>query len=91
MFNTPWGKCRWLKLPYGLSVISDIFQGRLDAILKTVPEVIGIADDVLTKGNDETSQEVAVLSLLRTARNNNLKFIWGIHNLKQKNVSSLDK
>ena len=25
-FNTPWGKFRWLRLPFGLSVSSDIFQ-----------------------------------------------------------------
>ena len=26
MFNTPWGKCRWLRLPFGLKIASDVFQ-----------------------------------------------------------------
>ena len=26
MFNTPWGKFRWLRLPFGLKISSDVFQ-----------------------------------------------------------------
>ena len=25
-FNTPWGKSRWLRLPFGLKIASDVFQ-----------------------------------------------------------------
>ena len=25
-FNTPWGKFRWLRLPFGLKIASDVFQ-----------------------------------------------------------------
>ena len=63
-FNTPWGKYRWLRQPFGLLVSSDILHDRLDAIIRTVPGVTGIADDVLAKGNDKTSHDIAVLSLL---------------------------
>ena len=73
-FNTPWGKYRWLQLPFGLSVSSEIFLERLDEVIKTVPGVTGIGDDVLAKEDDETSYDVAVLSLLETAQSNNLKF-----------------
>ena len=41
--------------------------------MKTVPGITGI-DDVLAKGDDETSHDVAVLNLLKTAQSNNLKF-----------------
>ena len=27
MFNTPWGKCRWLRLPFGLKIASDVSSG----------------------------------------------------------------
>ena len=30
-FNTPWGKYRWLRLPFGLKIASDVFQERLDS------------------------------------------------------------
>ena len=47
---------------------SDIFQERLDAIIKTVPRVTRIVDDASAKGYDETNHDVAVLSLLKTAK-----------------------
>ena len=43
-FSTPYGKFRWLKLPFGLKIASDIFQERLDRVLALVPNTIGIAD-----------------------------------------------
>ena len=29
-FNTPWGKFRFLNLPFGLKIAGDVFQERLD-------------------------------------------------------------
>ena len=34
-FNTLCGKYRWLKTPFGLKVSGDVFQERLDRVLKT--------------------------------------------------------
>ena len=48
----------------GLSVSLDVFQERLDAVIKTVTGVTDIADDALAKGDHEISHDVAVLSLL---------------------------
>ena len=33
-FNTPWGKFRWLRLPFGLKIASDVFQEQLDRVLR---------------------------------------------------------
>ena len=74
-FNTPLGKFRCLQLPFGLSVSSYVFQERPDAVIKTVPGVTGIADDVLAKVQSEANHDIAVPSLLETAQNNNLKVI----------------
>ena len=54
-------------------VSSDVFQERINAVIKTVLCITGIADDVLAKWNDETRHDVAVLSLLKTAQSKNLK------------------
>ena len=40
---------------------------RLDAVIKMIPGVTGIADDVLAKGDSEISHDITVLSLLETA------------------------
>ena len=49
-FSTPYDKFRWLKLPFGLKIASDIFQKRLDRVLALVPNTIRIADDIVIYG-----------------------------------------
>ena len=83
------GKYTWLQLPFGLSVSSDIFHERLDMVIKVVPEVTGIADDVLAKGDDEISHDVAVCSLLETVPSNNLKSTQTRYSLRCRSVNSL--
>ena len=56
-FNTPWGKFRWLHLPFGLKIASDIFQKRLDRVLRLLEGVCGIADDILTHGTTEIEHD----------------------------------
>ena len=72
MFNTPWGKFRWLRLPFGLKIASDVFQERLDRVLRLLDGVHGIADDILTHGETEIQHDGRLLTLLETARMNNL-------------------
>ena len=72
MFNTPWGKYRWLRLPFRLEIASDVFQERLDRVLKLFKGVHGIADDILTHGKTEVQHVGRLLTLLKTARVNNL-------------------
>ena len=59
--NTPWGKYRWLRLPFGLQVAGDVFQETIDRVLRSVPNSAGIVDDILCRA-----------TLLETARANNL-------------------
>ena len=72
MFNTPWGKYRWLRLPFGLKIASDMFQERIDRVLRLLKGVHGIADDILTHGETEVQHNGWLLTLLETARMNNL-------------------
>ena len=71
-FNTPWGKYRWLRMPFGLKVSGDVFQERLDRVLRLVPGVLGIADDIVIYGATEITHDGTVLVLCETARLNNL-------------------
>ena len=72
MFNMPWGKYRWLRMPFGLKVSGDVFQERLDKVLRLVPGVLGIADDIVIHGPTENTHNGTVLILCETARLNNL-------------------
>ena len=72
-FSTPYGKFRWLKLPFGLKIASDIFQERLDRVLALVPNIIGIADDIFMYGENEIERDAGFIMLCGTARANGLK------------------
>ena len=48
MFNTPWGKFRWQRLPFRLKIATNVFQERLDRVFRLLKGVHGIADDILT-------------------------------------------
>ena len=72
MFNTPWGKFRWLRLPFGLKIASDVFQERLDRVVRLLKGVHGTADDILTHRENEVQHDGRLLTLLETARMNNL-------------------
>ena len=71
-FNTPWGKYRWLRMPFGLKVSGDVFQEILDRVLRLVPGVLGIADDIVIHSATESMHGGTVLVLCETARLNNL-------------------
>ena len=72
MFNTPWGKYRWLRLPFGLKIASNVFQERLGRVLRLLEGVHGIVDNILTHGETEIQHDGRLLTLLETARMNNL-------------------
>ena len=72
-FSTPYGKFRWLKLPFGLKIASDVFQERLDKVLALVPNTIEIPDDIVIYGENEIEHDASFITLCDTARANGLK------------------
>lgn len=53
---TPFGRFRWSRLPFGLSVSSEIFQRKLNEALNGLEGVFTIADDIIVVGCGETEQ-----------------------------------
>ena len=71
-FITPYGRFRPTRLPFGVKVSQDVFQRKLDEILKDVPNVAGIADDILVYGRTDTEHDLAFINMLETCRQNNV-------------------
>lgn len=56
-FGTPWGRYRWLRMPFGLSPAPEEFQRRIDIALEGLPGQKAIADDILVFGSGDTDEE----------------------------------
>ena len=85
-FNTPWGKFRFQKLPFGLKMAGDVFKERLDKITRLLDGVISIADDILIPGKHANHyHDARLLTLLETAHMNNVTL-----NAKKFNFKSTD-
>ncbi|KAK6171718.1 hypothetical protein SNE40_018156 [Patella caerulea] len=46
-FDTPWGRYRWLRMPFGLSPVPEEFQRRLDNAISGLDGVRAVHDDIL--------------------------------------------
>ena len=74
-FACQFGRYRYKQLPFGAAPAGDMFQRKIDEIFKDMPNMIGIADDILVavyeancKDHDET-----VRRMLQRCRQVNLK------------------
>ena len=54
---TPFGRFRWLRLPFGLKVSSEIFQRKLGEALEGLDHTINVADDIILAGCGKTDEE----------------------------------
>lgn len=73
-FNSPFGRFRFLRLPFGLNVSQDIFQKHMDDILSQCPGTLGITDDVVVFGKDEAEHDRNLRHLMEVARKMGLVF-----------------
>ena len=73
-FNTPWGRFRFVCLPWGLAPTQDIFQWMMDQILTHCNGVRDIADDVVVHGKDEKEHNKHLHKFLRVTHEHGLVF-----------------
>ena len=56
-FDTPFGRYRWKRIPFGISVASEIFQKRLNQALDRLDGLLTIHDDMVIYGVGDTEEE----------------------------------
>ena len=66
---------RFTVMPFGLSSAGDVFQRKLDSIFGKLPNIVVIADDIMTYGEkaDHSDHDIAFTNLLETAHKNCVK------------------
>ena len=78
-FWTPFGRYRWLRMPFGIATAPEEYQRRQHEVLEGLPGIHVIADDILITGQGETQEEALrdhdrnLVALLQRAREVNLK------------------
>ena len=92
-FGTPFGRYRWKRMPFGLSIAPEVFQKRIRDMVEDLPGVWAIADDILIAGEGDTQDqaikdhdEKLVNFLTRCEKQlirlNKLKFRMKLHQVK---------
>ena len=56
-FNTPFGRYRWRRMPFGISSAPEVWQQRMNEIVEGLKGVEVIADDFLICGYGTTTDE----------------------------------
>ena len=76
-FNSPYGRYRFLRLPFGLVCAQDIFQRKVDETFSGLAGVAGIADEIIVYGRDRINHDKNLDSVMQRARQTGLKFNQG--------------
>ena len=79
-FNTPFGRFRWKRMPFGINSAPEVWQQKMNEIVENLPGIEVIADDLLVIGNGDSTEEAVkdhdakLQRLLLKAREVGLKF-----------------
>ncbi len=84
-FNTPYGRYRFCRLPFGIKSASEVFQKAMDHLLEGYPCEV-IVDDILVWGSTEAEHDENLLKVLDRIREINLKLKWDKCKFKVKEV-----
>ena len=73
-FNTPFGRYRFHRLPFGLVSSQDEFQRKMDEVFEGIPGVTVLVDDILITGSTREEHDENLKAALQRATERNLKF-----------------
>ena len=78
-FNTPFGRYRWLRLPFGIKTAPEVYQRRIHESLQGLSGIEDIVDDILCVGEGDTYESAVedhdknLIALLERCREKNIK------------------
>ena len=75
-FGTPFGRYRYLRMPMGASLSSDVYQYKVDDHLEHIENCVAIADDIIIFGfnPDGTDHDVTVRQVMNKAKEVSMRF-----------------
>ncbi|MET0104994.1 MAG: RNase H-like domain-containing protein [Sedimenticola sp.] len=73
-FGTPFGRYRYLRLPFGISSSADLFQRKVNEVFEGLPGVAAIVDDILIYGRTRDEHDRNLRNVLDRARDKGICF-----------------
>ncbi|XP_045771856.1 uncharacterized protein K02A2.6-like isoform X2 [Maniola jurtina] len=73
-FNTPFGRYRFKRLPFGINCAPEIFHRIMTETFGVLPGVMVYADDILVYGKDSQEHDENLQRVFKKAQEVNLKF-----------------
>ena len=73
-FNTPFGRYRFKRMPFGISSAPEVFQKKNEALFGDIDGVEIIFDDIIVAAESEVEHDTIMRKLLQRAREANVKF-----------------
>ena len=72
-FETPFGRFRWLKMPFGISPAPEYFQQFLEREIENLPGVRTVADDIIIYSEGDTVEAATGKAFFDRCRERNIK------------------
>ena len=72
-FNSPFGRYRFVRMPFGISPAPEIYQSKMTDLFKDIPNVQIIMDDILIHSKTKDEHDKIVRLVLDRCRKVNLK------------------
>ncbi|XP_026318556.1 uncharacterized protein K02A2.6-like [Hyposmocoma kahamanoa] len=73
-FGTPFGRYQFLRLPYGINCVSEVFHAKIRQLLEDLEGVDSFVDDVIVWGATIEEHDERLKRLLEMARKVGIKF-----------------
>ena len=73
-FNTPIGRFRWLRLPFGIKSAPEIYQRLMDMMLEGIEGARAVMDDILVAAATKSEHDKILKKVIERATEWNLKF-----------------
>ena len=73
-FNTPFGRYRFTRLPFGVCSAPEVFQKKNEVLFGDIDGVEVIFDDIIVAAQDEKEHDEIMAKLLERAKAENVKF-----------------
>ena len=86
-FNTPRGRYRWLRLPFGVKSAPEIFQKAMDRMLEGIEGAKAIMDDILVGGRDMDDHDRILQKVVDRATQWNLNMNFDKCQIRKNRVS----